>query len=73
MGVPALADVPVPADFDEDGSADLAVFRRTTGAWFVWGSTSGHREPVPFGAPALGNLPADLPTVVRWWLRTGEW
>ena len=30
-------DVPVPADFDGDGAADLAVYRPEVGGWYVFG------------------------------------
>ena len=28
-------DTPVPGDYDGDGRTDLAVFRQSTGQWFV--------------------------------------
>ena len=31
----ALGDVPVPADYDGDGRADAAVWRGSTGEWWV--------------------------------------
>ena len=34
-------DMPIPADFDGDGKADLAVFRPSGGAWFIAYSSTG--------------------------------
>ena len=55
-----LGDVPVPADYDRDGRADVAVYRAATGEWFVL--RSSHEELVygSWGAPssiALGDVP----------------
>ena len=35
-------DVPVPADFDGDGRADLAVWRPSTGQWFIRDSSTDY-------------------------------
>jgi hypothetical protein len=35
------SDIPVPADFDGDGKADLGVYRPTTGRWFVLSGADG--------------------------------
>ena len=58
FGAPALGDVPMPADYDGDGRADLAVYRITTGQWFVFGSATGFAGPIQFGSPAYADLPA---------------
>ena len=34
-GVNSLGDVPVPADYNADGRADVAVYRASTGDWFI--------------------------------------
>ncbi|MEO6392121.1 MAG: VCBS repeat-containing protein [Pyrinomonadaceae bacterium] len=47
------------ADFDQDGSADLTVFRPTTGSWYSQDSVTDSLRPYQFGAngdvPLLGD------------------
>ena len=52
-----VGDVPQPADYDGDGQADVAVYRQTTGQWFVYGSTAGQLAPIQFGSPVLDDIP----------------
>ena len=56
LGMPG--DVPVPADYDGDGKADLALFSPSTGQWFIDGSRSGVRV-LTFDPPGDLPVPAD--------------
>jgi hypothetical protein len=39
------ADLPVPADYDGDGQVDVAVYRASTGQWFIQASSLGTTPP----------------------------
>lgn len=52
--MPGMSCRAVPFDFDGDGVADRAVFRRTTGEWFISQSFAGPRR-------AIVGRPRDIP------------
>ena len=53
-------DVPVPADFDGDSRADLAVFRPSENRWYIRSSQNGHVRTIDLGASGSDVLlPAD--------------
>ena len=54
-----LADVPVPADYDNDGQTDLAVWRPDTGEWWVLRSSNGYDQDnaITFRWGKLGDVP----------------
>jgi len=77
-----LGDVPVPADYDGDAQQDVAVYRTSTGEWFILGSVAGSPyfrfgsagsdglEDIPVPADFDGDGRADL-VIYRAW--TGQW
>jgi hypothetical protein len=52
----ATGDIPVPRDYDGDGTTDIAVYRPGTGVWYVQRSSDGAVQEVQWGG-AAGDIP----------------
>jgi hypothetical protein len=52
-------DAIVPGDYDGDGTTDFAVFRFTTGVWYVLQSSNGQVRSQQFGANGDQAVPGD--------------
>ncbi len=49
-------DIPVPGDYDGDGTTDIAVWRQDSGVWYVLRSSDGGMRSLQWGMP--GDVPA---------------
>jgi hypothetical protein len=68
----------VPADYDGDGKADLAVHQMGSGNWFVMGSTNGFLQHPAFGGngymPVAADYDGDGQTdIAVYQTSTGNW
>ena len=68
----------VPPSFDDDDRADVAIFRPTTGEWFISRSTDGGLTTAAFGAPGDVPVPGKYdkdakPDLALFRPATGQW
>ena len=55
FGTTAATDQVLPSDYDGDGKTDIAIFRRTTGVWYILRSTDGQTQAEVYGVSTAPN------------------
>jgi hypothetical protein len=69
-------------DFDGDSKADVAIYRATTGQWWIWRSIDNTAASIAWGSPTDNVVPGDYdgdgrtdaaiwrPSTGQWWIRS---
>ena len=77
-GLGSFGDIPAPGDFDGDGITDRAVFRDSTGVWYIRRSSDLSWIVFPFGLtgdePVVGDYDGDtISDIAVWRPSDGNW
>ena len=77
-GLGSHGDIPTPGDFDGDGITDRAVYRDSTGVWWIRRSSDQAWFVLPFGLPGDKPVAADydgdtITDIAVWRPSNGNW
>ena len=77
-GLGSFGDIPTPGDFDGDGTTDYAVYRNSTGVWWINRSSDSQALPINFGLtgdkPVVGDYDGDrVSDIAVWRPSDGNW